>query len=124
MPSQNLEGWEQLLTRAYTAFNARNIGAVLATFQPDVVWPNGMEGGYVHGHDQVRDYWTRQWGLVDPHVEPLRFTHRDGQVVVDVRQVVRDLDGAVIVNTVVQHVYRFKDGLVQSMEILGPDQNA
>jgi hypothetical protein len=27
----------------------------------DVHWPNGWEGGYVEGHDEVRDYLTRQW---------------------------------------------------------------
>jgi ketosteroid isomerase-like protein len=49
-----------VLTRAYAAFNARNIDAVLAAMHPDVDWPNGWEGGRVRGHDQVRDYWTRQ----------------------------------------------------------------
>ena len=38
---------------------------------PDVDWPNGMEGGREHGHAAVRDYWTRQFGLIDSHVEPL-----------------------------------------------------
>ena len=37
---------------------------------PDVIWPNGMEGGTVVGHAAARAYWTRQWGLIDPRVEP------------------------------------------------------
>jgi ketosteroid isomerase-like protein len=45
---------EQLLRRAYAAFNSRDIDGVLASMRPDVEWPNGMEGGYVFGHDQVR----------------------------------------------------------------------
>jgi hypothetical protein len=110
---------EQVLRQAYAAFNARDIDAALAVMRPDVVWPNGMEGGYVHGHDQVRAYWTRQWGMIDPHVKPVRFTHEDGRVVVDVEQVVQDLAGAVLVDTTVQHVYKFEGGLVQSMEIRG-----
>ncbi len=112
---------EQLLRRAYAAFNARDIDAVLATMWPDVEWPNGMEGGYVYGHDQVRAYWTRQWGVVDPRVEPLRFTHGRGEVVVDVHQVVRDRSGAVVVDVVVRHAYRFESGLVKGMEIRSPD---
>jgi hypothetical protein len=32
-----------------------------------------MEGGYVHGREGVREYWTRQWAIVGPHVEPLSF---------------------------------------------------
>jgi hypothetical protein len=33
-----------------------------------------MEGGFVRGHDGVRSYWTRQWQVLDPTVEPLVFT--------------------------------------------------
>jgi hypothetical protein len=80
-----------VLTRAYQAFNARDIPGAVATMQPGVEWPNSMEGGTVHGHAGVRDYWTRQWGLVDPRVEPVSFDlDEGGRVVVGVHQVVRD----------------------------------
>jgi hypothetical protein len=79
---------------------------------------NGLEGGYVHGHEAVRDYWTRQWTLIDPRVEPRRFTTDDaGRIVVDVHQIVRDLTGRVMSDQMVQHVYEIKDGLVERMEI-------
>jgi ketosteroid isomerase-like protein len=61
----------ELLTAAYKAFNARDIDTILAVMRPDVDWPNGMEGGRVNGRDNVRRYWTRQWGILDPHVEPV-----------------------------------------------------
>ena len=64
---------QDLLTRTYRAFNARDIDAVLAVMHPEVDWPNGMEGGRVRGHAAVREYWTRQWTMIDPHVEPLEF---------------------------------------------------
>ncbi len=87
----------EVLTTAYHAFNVRDIDAVLATMHPDVAWPNGMEGGYVQGHRGVRDYWTRQWGVIDPHVEPRRFgTDGEGRIVVDVHQVVRDRGGKIV----------------------------
>jgi ketosteroid isomerase-like protein len=41
---------QAVLERTYTAFNARDIDAVLAVMRPDVIWPNGMEGGTVVGH--------------------------------------------------------------------------
>jgi len=108
----------ELLTKAYAAFNARDIDSALRTMHPDVAWPNGMEGGYVHGHEAVRQYWTRQWGLIDPHVEPMRMQpDQTGRVVVDVHQVVRDLSGAVIQDRTVQHVYLIRDGLIATMEI-------
>jgi hypothetical protein len=107
-----------LLARIYAAFNNRDIDSVLAVMHPEVDWPNGMEGGRVHGHAAVRDYWTRQWGVVDPHVEPRRFTTDDaGQTVVDVHQVVRGLAGDVLSDRMVQHVYVLRDGLIRSMEI-------
>ena len=64
----------ELLEGAYRDFNARQIDAVLARMHRDVIWPNGMEGGFVHGHEGVRDYWTRQWAVLDPHVEPLEIS--------------------------------------------------
>ena len=108
----------ELLKRAYAAFNARDLDAALATMQPDVVWPNGMEGGVVHGHEGVRAYWTRQWGMIDPHVEPKTFTpDSSGRIVVGVRQVVRELSGKVLLDRMVEHVYTLKDGLIQTMDI-------
>lgn len=109
---------EDLLTHAYAAFNARDIDGVLALMTEDVDWPNGWEGGWVHGHQAVRDYWTRQWQVIDPRVEPVRFTTApDGRVVVDVRQAVKDLAGKVLSDQMIEHVYTIRDGLVAAMEI-------
>lgn len=107
-----------LLIQAYKAFNARDLDTALTLMHTDVDWPNGMEGGRVHGHGGVRDYWTRQWGMIDPHVEPRGFTTDEmGRTVVDVHAVVRDLKGNILVDHMVQHVYVIEDGLIRSMEI-------
>jgi hypothetical protein len=109
---------ERLLRRAYEAFNARDIDGALALMQPDVDWPNGMEGGRELGHDAVRAYWTRQFGLIDSHVEPEGFeVDQEGRIVADVHQVVRDLEGAVLSDGRVRHVYTFRKGLVARMDI-------
>lgn len=80
-----MKAQEELLTKAYIAFNARDIDAVLAVMHPNVQWANGMEGGYVHGHGAVRNYWIRQWNAIDPHVEPKGFQlDKSGRVVVNV----------------------------------------
>ena len=113
----------RLLEKAYEAFNARDVEAALATMHADVEWPNGMEGGTVSGHSGVRDYWTRQWGVIDPHVEPLRFeADAAGRTVVDVQQVVRDRAGNLVKDEIVQHVYLIADGLIRSMEIRKPSR--
>jgi methyl coenzyme M reductase gamma subunit len=109
----------ELLLAAYTNFNARAIDAVLETMHLDVDWPNGMEGGRVHGHSGVREYWTRQWGMLDPHVEPMNFrTDESGRTTVTVHQVVRSLDGIVLVDQMVEHTYLIEDGFIRRMDIL------
>ena len=107
-----------LLESAYRAFNARDIEGALTGMHAHVDWPNGMEGGRVHGHDGVRGYWTRQFALIRTRVEPLAFTlEPDGRVCVDVEQSILDGEGRVTSSRPVQHVYRFRDGLVDHMEI-------
>lgn len=109
---------EALLAKAYDAFNARDVETALGLMHPDVTWANGMEGGTVFGRAAVRDYWTRQWGTIDPSVDPVRFEATgDGRLVVEVRQVVRDRAGAVLKDGLVRHVYAFENGLIKSMEI-------
>ena len=109
---------EELLRRAYAAFNARNIDAALSVMQPDVEWPNGMEGGTVHGHSGIRSYWLRQWGIINPHVEPVSIHEEpDGRLAVEVHQVVKNLEGGVLADRIVYHVYRLEGGLIASMEI-------
>ena len=110
-----------LLTKAYEVFNARDIDTALTLMHPDVDWPNGWEGGRVYGHSGVRDYWTRQWEAIDPYVEPRGFsTDESGRTVVDVHAVVRDLEGNILADHMVQHVYLIEDGLIRSMEIREP----
>ncbi len=109
---------EELLRTMYDGFNARDIDAVLAAMAEDVDWPNGWEGGRLLGHDAVRDYWTRQWSAIDPHVEPVEIGPRsDGRLEVTVHQLVRDLDGKVLADGTVRHVYEMQSGLVARMDI-------
>jgi uncharacterized protein YciI/ketosteroid isomerase-like protein len=109
---------QALLTRAYEAFNARDIATALATMHPDVEWANGMEGGAVSGRDAVREYWTRQWAVLDPRVEPRRFVAAGGHVVVEVHQLVRDLAGRIVKEHNVRHAYAIDGGLIRSMKIV------
>ena len=84
----------EVLKRIYDLFNKRDIDGVLAALANDVAWANGMDGGRVHGREAVRDYWTRQWTMVNPHVEPVSFTSAaDSSIVVEVKQVIRALEG-------------------------------
>jgi len=108
----------EILRNAYDAFNGRDIDAALRLMTADVDWPNAWEGGRVHGHEGVRDYWTRQWAAIDPSVTPIEFTRRsDGRFAVEVQQVARSLDGEIIGEGPVIHVYAFSDDLIARMDV-------
>ena len=110
--------YQTTLSRLYQDFNDRDIDAVLAFVHTDVAWPNGWEGGFVHGHDEVRAYWLRQWQEINPNVMPVSFqTRSGGEIAVGVRQVIKDLDDRVLSDSQVTHVYTFEEGKVRAMVI-------
>jgi len=112
----------ELLLKMYAAFNRREIETVLSQLDPDVDWPNGMEGGRENGRAAVQAYWTRQFALVQSTVEPVDFkTEEDGRIRVDVHQVVHDNSGKLLSDQMVQHVYTFRNGLISHMEIRKAD---
>jgi ketosteroid isomerase-like protein len=115
----------KLLEHMYDRFNARDIDGVLAALTDDVVWANGMDGGYVHGREAIRAYWTRQWSMVSSNVEPVGF-HRmaDGAIVAEVRQTIRDLEGKPLQgqahglkDKTVGHLFRLRNGKVARFDI-------
>ena len=117
-PHEDFASREALIRELYAAFNRRDIDRVLAAMHPDVLWPNGWEGGHVRGQAGVRDYWRRQWADIDPIVTPTAIANEaDGRVRVTVDSVVRDRAGRVLSQGAVVHLYRFEDGLVRDMEI-------
>ncbi|MEM1281568.1 MAG: nuclear transport factor 2 family protein [Cyanobacteria bacterium P01_H01_bin.152] len=108
----------QLLRTAYAAFNARDIDAALVLMTPDVHWPRAFKGGVIRGPEAVRAYWTEQWSEIDSHVEPVAFhLEADGQVLVEVHQVVCDLAGAVLADEHVGHRFTIEHGLIRAMEV-------
>lgn len=108
----------EIVTKAYEGFNHRDLEAVLALMSPEIDWPNAMENTRELGRDAVRAYWTRQWAMIDPRVDPIRIeTDATGREVVDVHQVVRDLTGTLLADQMVRHIYRIEDGLIVHMEI-------
>lgn len=119
------ENGVDLIKNMYDRFNARDIDGVLAALTPDVAWANGMEGGHVHGLEAVRDYWTRQWAVVSPHVEPMAFQRsKDGAIIVEVIQSVFDLDGQPLSgqahglrDKTVMHIFRMDGDKVARFDI-------
>ncbi len=66
----------------------------------------------------VRDYWARQWGMVNPNVQPKNFATRpNGTVEVDVQQRVRDLNGDLLSDKIVRHIFEIENGLIKRFDI-------
>jgi ketosteroid isomerase-like protein len=108
----------ELLEHLYDRFNARDMDAVLATMHPEVIWANGLEGGYVHGHDGVRTYWARQWAAMDSRAEPTSVsTGEAGTVHVAVHLTARDLTGTLLFDTRAVHIFQMEDGLIKRFDI-------
>lgn len=108
----------EFLKHVYESFNARDMDSALAAMHEDVIWANGMEGGHVHGRDGVRTYWTRQWAIIDPHLEPVSFTDGTaGEVVIEVHALVHDLNGNLLADKMVRHVFRIEKGLIKRFDI-------
>ncbi|MEM1044948.1 MAG: nuclear transport factor 2 family protein [Pseudomonadota bacterium] len=115
----------EALKRMYTEFNDRNIDGVLAALSDDVVWANGMDGGYEHGGEAVRAYWKRQWEIVSPRIEPVSFEPApNATIVVKVKQSVFDLEGNPLQDqahglkdSIIEHVFTFRNGRVTRFDI-------
>ena len=109
-----------IIKQAYSAFNRRDIDGALALMTQDVSWPKASEGGKVVGKEEVRAYWTRQWGEFDPHVEPLAMADEDGgKIRVRAHQLVKSLQGDVLSDSDVLHVFTVKSGLIAAMDLGG-----
>ncbi len=114
-----------LLRAACAAFNARDIDAALATMTAGVTWPKAFQGGFARGHAEIWAHWTEQWSEIDPHVEPVSSRPEGaGRVLVEVRQVVRDLAGAVVAEGNVGHRFTVGSGLIAAMEVCPPPSDA
>ncbi|HEX9980664.1 MAG TPA: nuclear transport factor 2 family protein [Flavobacterium sp.] len=113
-----IEKYRPLIETAYENFNKRDINGVFQTMNPDVEWPNGWESGYLLGFDEIRDYWKRQWKEINPTVIPVRYKIlSNDRLEVEVQQTAKDLDGKLLYEGRVKHIYSFENGLIKCMEI-------
>jgi hypothetical protein len=107
----------------YDRFNARDIDGVLSALAENVAWANGMDGGHVRGREAVREYWTRQWAVIDPHVDPIHVGETNaGSMLVNVHQVVKDLEGKVLLDETIAHRFQLEGDFVTRFDIEGASE--
>jgi hypothetical protein len=106
------------INRLYAQFNARDIDAVLAMLDPDVIWANGMDGGHEHGREAVRAYWTRQFAMINARVDPVSLSVLpSGTIIVQAHQVVRDLKDKVLSDEMVGHIFELAGDKITRFDI-------
>jgi hypothetical protein len=100
-----MKNYNEFFKGLYKNFNERNIEEVIAYMADDVKWANGMEGGFVYGHSGVRDYWTRQFSMISSNVTPVKI-EQDGNIfTTQVKQVVHDMSGKLLIDAMVTHIF-------------------
>jgi predicted SnoaL-like aldol condensation-catalyzing enzyme len=104
-------------TALYKDFNERRIESVIYQMTDDVKWANGMDGGYVTGHEGVRQYWTRQFAMISSNVTPVKIETSGDLVKIRVHQVVHDLDKNLVADETVEHCFRLRDGKISEFHI-------
>lgn len=115
---------QTLISEVYSAFNKRDVDATLALMSENVDWPKASEGGRVVGKQNISEYWTRQWTHFNPHVEVLEVVEHDNSMTqVRVHQLVRNLEGDVLSDTELWHIYTIHNNLIERMDILEADGN-
>jgi hypothetical protein len=109
---------QALIAQAYSAFNRRDVDGALAVMSENVDWPKASEGGRVVGKEEIRAYWTRQWAEFNPHVEPIDLTDREpDRTEVKVHQLVKNLNGDILSDQTLLHVFTIANGLIERMDI-------
>jgi len=115
--SDKIQDYNSFFRDLYQNFNDRKIDLVIASMADDVKWANGMDGGYVYGHDGVRKYWIKQFSIVSSNVTPMEIEAENGIVKVKVHQVVHDIEKKLLADEIVEHRFRVMDGKITEFHI-------
>lgn len=113
------DGSTELVRKAYSAFNERDVEAGVALMDPEVDWPNVPAGGFVHGRAQLREHWREQFRQADPRIEVAAIAEKGGgRVEAKVRQIVRAPDGSKLSDDRLVHVFTIVGERIKRMEVL------
>jgi ketosteroid isomerase-like protein len=111
----------EIVTRGYETFNAGDIEASLALFDPEIEWHTyivpGPGGGVYHGHDGVRELWSEAQKVFGGFKNiPERLFDGGDRVVAFVRIEGVGTKSGVAVQARIAHVHTIRDGKVIRVE--------
>ena len=112
---------KEIVTRGYETFNAGDIEASLALFDPDIEWHTyivpGPGGGVYHGHDGVRELWTEAKKVFGGFKNiPERLFDAGDRVVAFILIEGVGAKSGVAVQARIAHVHTIRDGKVIRVE--------
>ena len=105
-----------LLQRAFTAYDARDLAGLLTLVSEDVDWPDGARR--LRGRAALSAYWVAQWSRTRTHDRLQRIDRRaDGSVVVRLERVVRSLEGHLLERALFDDVFRLDASRLARLDI-------
>ena len=107
-----MEGLNKFFQELYKNFNDRKIDSVISRMTENVKWANRLAGGYVYGHNGVREYWSRQFKMISSKLTPLEIDTDNGTAKIKVHQVVHDLNGKLLADEIVYHFFYLRDNKI------------
>ena len=113
-----------VILAAYKSYNERDIDALLELMCEDVNWANALTGDRIRGRAEMREVWLLQWTSLEVETEPIRIYEEDGRTVVLVREIMREVGGRLLLDQEMEHVFTFRDGLVERMDFRHVAENA
>ena len=110
------ESNRNVIGKIYQCFNNRDLEAILPFLDPHVIWSHGWDDSLIEGPAAVKAYWEFQWKEINPNVKPLSIKVNSSDAIeAMVHQVVKDLQGNIISDNIVKHVYTFENALIKHM---------
>jgi hypothetical protein len=113
-----MDNINEFFRELYQNFNSRKIDLVISQMTKNVRWANGMDGGYVFGHDGVKNYWKKQFETVSSNVTPVDIKMENNLIKIKVHQVVHDLNGSLLADEYVYHYFHLSDNKIADFEII------
>ncbi len=110
---------ERALRDSYAAFNSGDLELAAGILANDVEWPDQLEGTMLVGRDATIAYWKRLLGLQRHEYEVVHCQpDQHGDLVISLLRKVYALNGQLISNGLIRHVYRFRCGKVVRMQVV------
>lgn len=106
---------DDLIRRAFDAYNRQDSGTLLALVTEDVLWPG--DAHTMRGKDALRAFLEHQWTRTRTHDEVIHVEERDGgYVVASLRQTVRSVEGRTLSTGEFRYGFVVDDGLIKQLK--------